>query len=297
MPRLPRLHIANACYHVVLRGYQGQAIFFRPADRRLLEECVAGALHHTRMRVHGYCWLNHSIDLLVQVADVPLSRFMQRIGTRYARAVQRRPRESAQLFEHRYEARIVDVDSYFLELLRDLHLRPMRDGVVPSPEQSRWTSHRAYLSRIPHPWLHTELGLRLLHWQPQRARELYKEFIEAGIGSTSDPALYVGHRDDPRVLGDDRFLAALQWRPPTADANPSAPATPALAAIIQEICVDFGITTDELRSVRQNRVLSRARGLITARARDAYAATLAEIAKFLNRSPSALARAAERYGK
>ncbi|HEY0687284.1 MAG TPA: transposase [Steroidobacter sp.] len=295
MPRLPRLHIANACYHVVLRGHHGRDIFFRPADRRLLEECVAGALHHTRMRVHGYCWLNNSIDLLVQVADVPLSRFMQRIGTRYARAVQRPRRDSGQLFEHRYEARIVDVDSYFLDLLRDFHLRPVRSGIVSIPEQSRWTSHRAYLSRVPHPWLHTELGLRLLHWQPQRARELYRDFIDAGIGTASDPALYTGHRHDPRVLGDDRFLATLQWRPP-AGGQP-APAAPALAAIVQEICLELGITTDQLRSVRQNRVLSRARGLITARARDAYAATLADIAKFLNRSPSALARAAERYGK
>ena len=213
MPRRPRLHIANACYHVVLRGHRGKDIFFRPADRDLLETFVADALRHTRVRIHGYCWLTDSIHLLVQVADVPLSRFVQRIGTRYARSVQKRARVSGRLFEHRYESRIVDMDSYLLELLRDLHLRPVRAGMVERPEQSRWTSHRAYLSINPHPWLQTGLALRLLHWKPARARAIYKEFIAAGIGATSDPALYQGHKDDPRVLGDDQFLAAIQWQP------------------------------------------------------------------------------------
>lgn len=295
MPRLPRLHVANACYHVVLRGNHGNDIFSAPGDRPLLEQFVASALPHTHVRVHAYCWSNDHIQLLVQVADVPLGRFMQRIGTRYARAVQKRSGTNGHLFESRYEARLVDVDSYYLDLIRDIHLLPVRLGFVTQPEQSPWTSHRAYLSELPHPWLHTELALRQLHWQPQRAREIYKDFIAAGLGAANDPSLYVGHRDDPRVLGDDRFLATLQWRSPSS--FESAPSPPTLATIVAEICADLGISADDLRSVRQNRLLSRARGLITARARDAYAASLTEIARFLNRSPSALARAAERYGK
>jgi hypothetical protein len=41
---------------------------------------------------------------------------MQRVGTRFARRIQRELSTTGHLFENRYHALLVDVDSYFLEL-------------------------------------------------------------------------------------------------------------------------------------------------------------------------------------
>ncbi len=58
MPRLPRIHVPGACYHVTARGNHRHDIFFRPADRRILDCCIADALQQTKARIHGYCYMN-----------------------------------------------------------------------------------------------------------------------------------------------------------------------------------------------------------------------------------------------
>ena len=90
MARRRRLHFNGAHYHVTLRGNHQQDIFHCESDHRLLERYVAEALEPTRVRIHAYCWMSNHIHLLAQVADVPIGRFVQRIGTRFARAVQKR---------------------------------------------------------------------------------------------------------------------------------------------------------------------------------------------------------------
>jgi len=88
--RRPRLHVPGGFYHVTLRGNHRQDIFFSDEDRFRLERYVATALEQVGARTHAYCWMTNHIHLLIQVADTPLGAFMQRIGTRYARAVQAR---------------------------------------------------------------------------------------------------------------------------------------------------------------------------------------------------------------
>jgi len=49
------------------------------------------------------------------------------------------------LFEKRYHPVLVDADEYLLELLRYIHLNPVRAHMVTSPDDYPWSSHHAYL--------------------------------------------------------------------------------------------------------------------------------------------------------
>jgi hypothetical protein len=60
---------------------------------------------------------NH-LHALVQIGDRPLGKIMQRISMRYSRYRHKSLRTTGHLFERRYKARLVDVDAYFLTLLR-----------------------------------------------------------------------------------------------------------------------------------------------------------------------------------
>ena len=138
MPRLPRIQVPGACYHVTARGNHPHEIFFRPADRPILDHSIADALQQTKARIHAYCDMTNHFPLLIPVADTPLGVFMQRIGARDARAVHTRVATTGHLFENRYHALRVDVDTYLLELLRYIHLNPVRAGLVAMPEAYRW---------------------------------------------------------------------------------------------------------------------------------------------------------------
>lgn len=288
--RRPRLHVPGACYHVTLRGNHQQDIFYRDADRRLLDRYVGEAAERVGVRIHAYCWMTNHVHLLVQVSDIPLGSFVQHVGTRFARAIQARVPTTGHLFQNRYHALLVDVDRYFVALLRYIHLNPVRAGLVRQPAAYPWSSHRAYLDLARTEWLTTEFGLRLFDADRERARERYRAFVmQEGIG-VRDPSLGGVVRGEPRILGDESFArrATSQAIAITRHCG--------LEAIVAELCDGDGITLADLRSPTQRRDLSRLRGQITARALAEGAASLSEIARYLNRSASALSRAAERYG-
>jgi putative transposase len=288
--RRPRLHVPGACYHVTLRGNHRQDIFLVDADRQLLEGFVAKALEHVGARVHAYCWMSNHVHLLVQIAETPLGDFVQRVATRFARAVQSRVPTTGHLFENRYHALLVDVDRYFMTLLRYIHLNPVRAGLVADPADYLWSGHRAYLGLARNDWLETRFGLRMFAQDIARARDRYQAFVLQGLGDTGDRSSLAPNAGEPRVLGDDAFLTRV------AAAGPARAVDPGLEKIAATIALELGVPLERIRSPSQQRELSRARGLLAARALAAGAASLSDIARFLNRSASAVTRAAERYG-
>ena len=291
MPRRPRLHVPGGFYHVTLRGNHRNDIFFRPANRRQLDGIMVDALERTKARLHAYCWMSNHIHLLVQVADQPLAALMQRVATRFARLMQKSVPTTGHFFENRYHALLVDADSYFLELLRYIHLNPVRAKIVSSPEAYRWSSHRVYLGRTVQAWVTTDFGLNLFHTNIAIARQRYQQFVLERIGAASDPTLYTGHPEEPRILGDDQFLARLNLQVRKTSSRIT------LEQIAAAVCAELNITFNQLCSASQARPLAKARGLIACRALDEQIASLSEIARFLNRSAAAISRAAHRHQK
>jgi REP element-mobilizing transposase RayT len=274
-------------YHVTARGNHRQDIFFKHGDRQLLDDIMSEALERTGSRVHAYCWMTNHVHLLVQVGEQPLARLMQRVGSRFARTIQQGLRTTGHLFENRYHALLVDVDSYFLELLRYIHLNPVRAHIVSSAHEYRWSSHRVYLGKCRQSWVHTDFGLRMFSSDEAQARSRYRAFVDSQV-PTIDP-MRETHPYERRVLGDDRFLERLSV--PVSRRNTAM----TLDAIADDVCRRFAVDLDAVRSASRNRLLSQARAQIADRAIHHRVSTLSEVARFLNRSSSALSRAVERY--
>lgn len=287
MSRLPRLHVPGGWYFLTLRGQRD--LFPRPPQRWVFEQTVAEAAARTGMRIHAFCLMDTYARLLIEVAQIPIRVFMQIVGSRYARALRTTAPFSGRLFRERHDALLIDVDSYLLDLLCAIHLEPVRTGAVLQPEDYIWSSHRDYLSDDPRPWLCTSCGLSLLHEQRTLASEAYRRLIASNTHNQPDPDAFEGHPKDPRVLGDDTFVSAVKLRLAQSTRNP------ALEQLAEEICRTRQVTLEALRSPCQNRTLSVARGLIAARALQLRSASLTEIARYLNRSVSAVARSAQRH--
>jgi hypothetical protein len=56
---------------------------------------------------------------------------MRRLLTGYAQAYNRRHRRVGHLFQNRYKSIVVEEDPYFRELVRYIHLNPLRARLVP----------------------------------------------------------------------------------------------------------------------------------------------------------------------
>jgi hypothetical protein len=63
---------------------------------------------------------NHC-HFLIQLADQPLGKIMQRIEMRYAHYRHKLMNVTGHLFEKPYTAKVVDVDNYCQEVIRYIH--------------------------------------------------------------------------------------------------------------------------------------------------------------------------------
>ena len=93
----------------------------------------------------------------------------------------------------------MDADAYLLQLIRYIHLNPLRAGLVRDAADYRWSGHRAYLGHAGPPWLSTDLGFRLLGGDLLRAAAAYRVFVapvttrvnrETLVSSLSYPGRY-----------------------------------------------------------------------------------------------------------
>jgi len=143
MTRKSRIHYPGAVYHVILRGNGGEDIFFARQDRTrfylLLQEGVERYGH----RIHAFCCMTNHVHLAIQVAEISLAKIIQNVSFRYTRHINKRKKRIGHLFQGRYKALLIDAETYLLELVRYIHLNPVRAGIVHKPDEYPWSGHRA----------------------------------------------------------------------------------------------------------------------------------------------------------
>jgi hypothetical protein len=107
----------------------------------------------------------------------------------YAGYYNRRHRRSGYVFQNRYSSILCDADNYLMELVRYIHLNPIRAGMVENfreLERYRWTGHAGVLGNYRQDWHEVEQMLEYFGQTPGRARKRYRKFIaEAEDGCIS----------------------------------------------------------------------------------------------------------------
>jgi len=115
MARKLRVHYPGALYHVIVRGNDGQRIFFDDKDRMRFYFLLREGVERFGHRIHAFCLLGNHFHAAIQVGEVSLSRILQNLSFRYTRWVNWRQGRSGYLFQGRYMAVLVDADGYLLE--------------------------------------------------------------------------------------------------------------------------------------------------------------------------------------
>lgn len=153
---------------------------------------------------------NHA-HLLLRTGDVPLSTLMARLLTGYAAGFNRRHRRSGHLFQNRYKSIICQEEPYLQELLRYIHLNPLRAGIVPDYESLclyRWSGHAALFGTRAVPWQDVTYILALFGPDEETAGSIYGEFVAKGINHGRRPELAGGGAGEkPRGMGGGQKIS------------------------------------------------------------------------------------------
>ena len=210
MARQPRIEVGGGLYHVISRGNNRRKIF-RSHDDYLR---FATILHQQKARLpfylYAYCLMPNHFHLLIEMQDDPLSRIMQRVLTSYSQYHNRKYKKIGHVFQGRYKSILCQTDRYLGELVRYIHLNPVRAKMVKRPERYEHSGHRAYLGLDKTRLVDTEPVLRHFGGTKRRAVEVYTRFVGAGLGEPSQEEYY--RASEGRLLGSEEFLEEIRHR-------------------------------------------------------------------------------------
>jgi len=193
MARPLRVEFAGAAYHVTARGNERRIIFRDDKDRQRFLETLGEACERFGLVVHAYCLMPNHYHLLAQTPRANLSRAIGWLQTTYCIRYNRRHHRCGHLVQGRFKAHLIEADAYARQLVRYVHLNPVRprDRRKPIPSDRRaylekylWSSHRAYAGtagKDQPPWLCTDW---LSYWGDSRraAMKAYTSDVDGCFG-------------------------------------------------------------------------------------------------------------------
>jgi putative transposase len=233
MTRRARIDALGALHHIICRGIERRQIFADDADRDRFVEQLAKVLSETSTPCFAWALISNHFHLLVRTGHVPISTVMRRLLTSYAVHFNRRHRRCGHLFQNRYKSILCQQDPYLLELVRYIHLNPLRAKIVSElSELDRYPycGHSRLMGNINDGWQDTESVLILFADNERSARRRYGEFVESGLSMGKRPELTGGglsrsaggwsglqslrqmkihQKSDERILGDSDFVESV----------------------------------------------------------------------------------------
>jgi putative transposase len=291
MPRGPRLDIPGALHHDMVRGIDRQDIFLMDADRNDLLSRLGKEVLGSHLMIYGWALMSNHFHLLLRSGSERLSATMRRLLTGYAVRFNRRHRRWGHLFQNRYKSILVDEDSYLLELVRYIHLNPLRVGMVNGLEELDrypWTGHSSLVGSMKREWQDVDFVLSQFGQTAGTARARYREFVASGTtqGRREDLeggglvrsmggwdkvlALRRGRERwvyDERVLGSSDFIEEI-WKEAQGVGNTNrnekaADVTASLENLFTCVAEKYGLKIAELSSGSRRREVVEARGVVS----------------------------------
>jgi putative transposase len=230
MPRKARIDATGALHHVIIRGIEGRKIFRSDYDRKNFLNRYGELITETQTDCFAWALIPNHVHLLLRTGSVPIAVFMRRLLTGYAVWFNKKYRRHGQLFQNRYKSILCQEDPYLKELVRYIHLNPLRAKLVEDMKQldkHPWCGHSVLMNQTHQPWQNVDYVYGLFSDKKRSARNRYRVFAEEGIaeGQRSDLmgggllrssggwAVLKGLRKagirvkgDERILGDSAFV-------------------------------------------------------------------------------------------
>jgi REP-associated tyrosine transposase len=320
MPRKARLDIPGTLHHVMIRGIEGCNIFREDEDRSAFIDRMGTLVKETGTRILAWALMDNHVHLLIISGPVGISTFMRRLLTGYAYNFNRKHKRSGHLFQNRYKSIVCDLDSYLLELVRYIHLNPVRANVVKSLDELErypWCGHGVLSRKKKNDWQESEFVLGFFGAKEKDAVKAYRKFMDAGKGQGRRPELVGGglirsmggwsrvltlrkqgeaESFDDRILGDGDFVQDILTEADQRLARQirARKKTRSISQWIKKRCKESGIAEAELRAGSRRRAVSELRKEICIFLNGELGVSMAEIAREVGVGTSGVAMVIKR---
>ncbi len=321
MPRTARLDAPGVLQHIMIRGIEARRIFHSIRDREDFIERLEKLLPKTKTACYAWVFMPNHAHFLFRSGAVPIATLMRRLLTGYVVSFNRRWNRQGQLFQNRYKSIVCQEDAYLKELVRYIHLNPIRSKIVPTLQELNrypYCGHSALAGKQKIPWQDVDYVFGYFGNSNRGAKQAYLNFVMKGVDQGRREDLTGGGlirsvggweavkklsrndqyhmMSDERILGDSEFVESI-----LSEANEKYERSYEL----KRRGVDLDTVAErvsEIMEIERNQIFSKGQqaGKVRARSLLCYWAvreigiSIRQMARRLEMSPPAIGYAVER---
>jgi REP element-mobilizing transposase RayT len=228
MPRQARIDTPGLLHHVISRGLERREIYKSVEDYQDFVDRIETCLTKSPNQILAWALMPNHFHLLIRSGKGGVTSLMRRLMSGYATSFNARHKRIGYLFQNRFKSIVCEEEVYLKELVRYIHLNPLRAGLVKDMEGLRkfpYSGHAVLMDVIKRPWQERKDVLHLFGKEEEKAKVRYEEFVAEGIKEGRRPELIGGglrksnggewpskaERQcyDSRILGGSEFVENL----------------------------------------------------------------------------------------
>jgi REP element-mobilizing transposase RayT len=323
MPRKARLDVPGTLHHIIIRGIERRRIVSDDRDRDNFVSRIGKIALETETSIYAWALMTNHAHILLRSGPYGLPKYMRRLLSGYAVWYNRRHQRHGHLFQNRYKSIVCEEDPYFKELVRYIHLNPLRAKLVENLtmlDRYKYSGHSMLMGKVGNDWQDRDYVLSWFGSKEGKAKRSYRHFIKGGIDQGRRPDLVGGglirsqggwsavkamrrmgirEKSDERILGSGDFVMQLIEQSDQIRKNQFSTHERIEHATlhIRKVCKKENVSIEALKSGSRRQKIVSVRSQLAKTLVEEWGLSLTETGRQLGVSASAIAKTLYRLSK
>ena len=201
MPRIARVVVPGAPYHVTQRGNYKQNIFDGNEDKQVYMDFFKLYAKKYQVKLLAFCLMDNHVHFILEPQQSDSLAFLFKYThMRYSMYYNKKNGTPGHLFQGRFFSCVLDSDHLY-EAMRYVELNPLRAGVSSRPDAYKWSSARKHLTGKGDIVLNdVSKHLEIDNWRAYLKEKMDEEIVKRIRANTKTG----------RPAGDDKFVKKIE---------------------------------------------------------------------------------------
>ena len=143
MPRFPRSYLKTSFFHVITQGINKSYIFEKKEDIKYYIRLMYKLNKEHKIKIISYCIMNNHTHMLIETKNIcELSKYMQRLNTKYAMFYNKKYNRVGYVFRDRYRAEGIYSEEQLYNCIRYIYNNPVKAGICGKAEDYPYSNYK-----------------------------------------------------------------------------------------------------------------------------------------------------------
>lgn len=149
MSRLPRNFIKTSFFHVIVQGINKEYIFNKEMDIKYYIKIMYEMKRQLNIKIISYCIMNNHAHILIETDKISdLSKYMQKVNTKYGIYYNKKNQRVGYVFRDRYKSEGIYSEKQLYNCISYIYRNPVKAKMCETPEEYPYSNIKEYRGKI-----------------------------------------------------------------------------------------------------------------------------------------------------